>query len=61
MTPQEIIRQPHVNATDMCYIIGAYIKERKGVTIKVNQPHDPVRISLMLKMYQIAYDWYLLK
>lgn len=67
MIVEEIIRKPEVDQNEMEYVVEQYIKERKGVDVKINIPImggligaalNQQQLSLLSDSYMTASQWF---
>lgn len=57
----EIIKKKECSSAEILYVIQEYIKEKKGQSVKINEPRDAFNLQLMKSAYDTAAKYFMKK
>jgi len=55
---ERLICMPVITEVGMCRLVEVYIKDRKGIDVKINIPQDPLMMGLLFSAYNRAVKYY---
>lgn len=50
-----------MNIPQMIFVVQEYIYEKKGVKIIINHPNHQIQVSMLVTLFNIAFDYFCIK